>query len=208
MQIRKIGIGAALLLGVGAIIVGYATYAAWQKHAQQRRVAALVGDTTVKLRQALGTPTPDIVAALDANLKATHASRDPAFADAAEHYIIGAREITRRLVAVRFIEREAAASRAALSGHMAHSARRSDAWLRDAIELKKRVERQHYDLDLTLKGLDELLFTLPDAEKQLEPRVGSQALVSRNVIDATRKHLQADAQRANAELLKVRQLVP
>jgi len=208
MQIRKIGLGAALLAGVGAIMVGYASYAAWQKHAQQRRVAALVGDTTVKLREALRTPTPDIVAALDANLKATHASRDPAFADAAEHYIIGAREITRRLVAVRFIEREAAASRAALTGHMAHSARRSDAWLRDAIELKKRVERQHYDLDLTLKGLDDLLFTMPAAEKQLEPRVGTAALLAPTVLDATRKQLQVDSQRANAELLKVRQLVP
>ena len=208
MQLRKIGTGAAALLIVGAVLVGYATYAGWQKHAQQRRVAALVSDTTVKLREALGAPTPDIVAALDRNLKATSASRDPAFADAAEHYIIGAREITRRLVAVRFIEREAAASRAALTGHMAHSARRSDAWMRDAIELKKRVENQHYDLGLTLKALDDLLFTLPEAEKQLEPRVGAAALLAPAVVDATRKQLQADAQRANAELLKVRQLVP
>ena len=208
MQIRKIGIGAALLLGVGAIIVGYATYAAWQKHAQQRRVAALVGDTTVKLRQALGTPTPDIVAALDANLKATHASRDPAFADAAEHYIIGAREITRRLVAVRFIEREAAASRAALAGHMSHASRRNSGWLRDALSLKQRVEREHYDLGIALKALDELLYTIPESEKRLAPHVGQALLLDLKVADAARRQAQADAERAHDELTRVRRLVP
>jgi hypothetical protein len=208
MGIKKIGGGALALLIVGAAVVIYASHAAWQKRTQQRQVAALVGDTTVRLRTAFGAPTPDLVAALDANLKATHAPRDPALADAAEHYIIGAREITRRLVAVRFIEHEAAASRAALTGHMAHSARRSDGWLRDAVALKKRVEAQHYDLDLTLKGLDELLFTLPESEKQLAPRIGAAALLDPGLIEATRNELHAEGERANAELLKVRQLVP
>ena len=195
-------------LAVG-VLLGQASYVVYQKRAQQKQVAALVGDSTAKLRQALGAKvTPELVSALDANLQATKAPRLPELADAAEHYIIGAREIARRRVVVTDLERRAAASRAALSGHMAHASRRNSAWLRDALSLKQRVEREHYDLGIALKALDELLYTLPESEKRLAPHLSQALLLDLKVADAARRQAQADAERAHDELTRVRRLVP
>jgi hypothetical protein len=192
-----------------AAVVGQAGFVAYQKRAQQKQVAALIGDSTEKLRQALGAKvTPELVTALDANLQATKAPRLPDLADAAEHYIIGAREIARRRVVTTDLERRAAASRAALAGHMAHASRRNPAWLRDALSLKQRVEREHYDLGIALKALDELLYTLPESEKRLAPHVGQALLLDLKVADAARRQAQADAERAHDELTRVRRLAP
>ena len=199
------GIGVAVALALG----GYLFYAAVQKRAQQHQIVAMVQDTTEKLRQALAAkPATDLVEAIDANLKAARAPRDPRLADAAERYILGAREIARRRVAVAGLERQAAASRQALSGHMARAARRNDAWMRDALALKKRVENDYFDLGVTLKAIDDLLFKLPDSERALEPRVGASSLLDADTIAVARKTTQDDARRAADELSQLRRIGP
>ena len=58
---------------------------------QQKEVAALIGDSTQRLREALtAKASPDVVGALDANLQATKAPRLPQLEGAAENYIVGA----------------------------------------------------------------------------------------------------------------------
>jgi hypothetical protein len=89
---------------------------------------------------------------------------------------------------------------------MSRGARRNDAWFRSALELKQRVEREHRDLDLTLKALDELLYTLPEAEKQLEPHVAPAVLLEEKERRAARDELQLEAKRAATALEKVRGL--
>jgi hypothetical protein len=168
-----------------------------------------VGDTTARLREALGAKaTPEMVGALDKNLKAAKAPSDPELADAAEHYIISAREIARRMVSVRELERQAAASRAALNGHMARAAHRNDVWVRDAVALKKRVEAQHFELGVTLGALDQLLNTFPDSEKRLQARVDPSLLLEASFVNAARNQLKEEGYRAHDELLKVRRFVP
>lgn len=198
-----------LIAIVALVVVGYLTYAAMQKRAQQRHVAEMVRDTTEKLRVALAAkPAPELIAAIDANLKAARAPRDPALADAAERYILGAREIARRRVDAERLMRQAAASRAALGGHMARAARRNDAWLRDAIVLKKRVEADYFDLDLSLKALDDLLFKLPDAEKLLAPRVDADFVLDAAAIQSARQQAEAGKRRAAEELNQARRFLP
>ena len=188
---------------------GYLSYAAAQKRAQQRQVAETVRDTTEKLRQALAQkPAPELVDAIDANLKAARAPRDPNLADAAERYIIGAREIARRRVDAERFARQAAASRSALAGHMARAAHRNDGWMRDAIALKKRVETDYFDLGVTLKAMDDLLFKLTDSKNRLEPRVGGDSLLEAAVVASARKQAQDEAQRATAELNQLRRIGP
>lgn len=201
------------LAGPVAIVVlalaGYLAYGAAQKRAQQRHVTELVRDSTEKLRQALGpNASPELVGEIDTNLRSVKAPRDPALADAAEQYITGAREIARRRVAVAELERKAAASRAVLAGHMARASRRNDAWLRDALALKKRVENDHFELGVTLKALDELFYTLPDSEKPLVPRVAADALLDANLAASARKQVQDEERRAAEELTRVRNIVP
>ena len=169
----------------------------------------MVQDTTDKLREALTQKaTPDLVDAIDANLKAARAPRDPQLADAAEHYILSAREISHRRAEGDRLRARALDSRGALSGHMAHAQRRSESWLRDALALKKRLENDYFDLGVTLKALDDLLYKLPDEEKPLEARIGAATLLERDAIAAARKQAQADAQRAADELAAARRIVP
>src|SRR5438105_299119 len=105
----------ALAIAAG---VGYAMVGAAQKRAEHRQVVELLADSTEKLRQALTAKADSgLVAAIDANLKATRAPRDPQLAGAAEQYILSAREITRRLADVDRYWRQAEASRAVLAGH-------------------------------------------------------------------------------------------
>ena len=209
MLAKGIGLALAIVVFTLAVVFGRIGYAHYDKRVQQHKVTALVGDTTAKLREALGAqPTPQIVSALEANLEAAKAPRDPELADAAGLYIVGAREIARRMVNVRELERQAAASRQALTGHMARAAWRNDAWMRDAIALKKRVEAQHYELGVTLGALDHLLYTFPDSEKRLQPRVDPSLLLETSFVDATRAQLKEEGYKAHDELMKVRRYVP
>src|SRR5438270_4898732 len=143
----------AALVIAGALI-GYAMYGKHQRLQQERAAAALIADTTAQLRQALtATPTKEIFSRIDGNLRSLKAPRQPELADAAEDYSIGAREIVRRrLDGARFAQ-QAAASRQALSAHMnAAGGRTGGAWIRTALDLTRRLEREHFKLDDTLKA--------------------------------------------------------
>lgn len=194
---------ALFLLGAS----GYWVQAAWDKRAQQHKVAGLVRDTTDELRRGLAPhASASLVAQIDDNLQAAKAPRDPQLAEAAELYILGAREIVRRRVEAERLERDAAASRQALAVHMARSGRRNDAWFHNALELKQRVEREHRDLGVTLKALDELLYSLPDAEKPLAEHVAPAALLEDDARREARRQLELETQRAAAALEKARAL--
>ena len=198
------------IIAIGAIaLVAYGIHAATQKRAQQHQVSAVVQDSTDKLRAALTQKaSADLVAALDANLSAARAPRDPQLTHGAEHYILSAREIARRRVDTDRLWARALGSRQALAGHMARAERRSEPWLRTAVALKKKVEDDYFEVGITLKALDELLYRLPEEEKRLEARVGAAALLERDAINLARKQAQADAQRASDELASVRRIAP
>jgi len=197
----------AVLAIVGAVI-GYTMYSKYQTVRQERAVAALVGDTTTQLRQALtAAPTKENFSRIDGNLRSLKAPRQPELADAAEHYILGAREIVRRrLDAARFAQ-QAAAGRQALTAHMnAAGGRRGETWFRAALDLKKKVEREHFELDITLKALYELLGSLPEAQSRLAPHVRPALLLEDRLRLQAREQARADAERAAGELEKVRRL--
>jgi hypothetical protein len=197
---------AAVVLAIAGA-TGYWGYAAKQKKQQQRAVAALLGDTTAQLRKALNAPPPPgLVAKIDGNLKAAKAPRDRELASAAELYIQGAREIVRRRGDQERLAREAAMSRRALTMHMAAASGRDTYWIRVATDLKKRVERDHFDLEVSLKALSELLLQLPEATKRLEPRVDHSLLLEEAERRNARERAQEAAKRAAEELEKVRRL--
>lgn len=201
----KLIVAAVVLALAGEI--GYSIYVGKQKKEQQRKVTELVADTTTLLRKALSAPPePEAVERLDGNLKAAKAPRDPALAIAAEEYIHGAREIVRRRGDAERLTREAAMNRRSLSMHMAAASRRDTYWIRVATDLKKRVERDHFELDNSLKTLQHLLLSLPEAQKRLEPQVGAALLLEDGERRAARERAEQNAKRAHDELEKVRRL--
>jgi hypothetical protein len=205
MSNRTVVVAAVVAIVVAAGL--YVGYAAAQKRSQQRHVKALVVDTTRQLQQVLAAKSsPEVAAALDANLKSTKAPRDPQLADAAEDYIISAREFARRRAEVDRLWRQAAASRHALAAHMANASHRSTGWLNQAIALKKRVEDDHFNLGVELKALDELLFTLAEAEQRLEPHLGRAALIDDTLRVSARRQAQDELRRAADDLERARHL--
>ena len=195
-------------LVIAGAVMGYTMYGRYQRLQEERAVTALVADTTTQLRQALtATPTKEIFSRIDGNLQSLKAPRQPELADAAEHYILGAREIVRRRVDGARFAQQAAAGRQMLTAHMtAAGGRRGEGWFRGAIDLKKKVEREHFELDVTLKALYELLGSLPDAEKRLAPHVQPALLLEEPLRLQARDQARKDAERAAAELEKVRRL--
>ena len=186
---------------------GYYFYAQKAKKEQQRKVTELVADTTGLLRKALtAPPSAELVARIDGNLKAAKAPRDPMLTGAAEEYIHDAREIVRRRNDAERLTREAAMNRRALSMHMAAASGRDTYWIRVATDLKKRVERDHSELDTSLKVLSTLLFNLPESQKRLEPLLGAPLLLEESERRAARERAEENAKRAQEELEKVRRL--
>ena len=180
-----------------------------RKKVEDNRVALLVADATAELRKALRAgPSTASVAKLDQFVQAAKSSPNPAAGSAAEAYVLGAREIARRRAESERLAGEAAAARNALAGHMARAERRGTNWIRDAAELKRRVEAAHAELARSLKTLDDLLYSLPDSEKRLAPHVVGTALAEASEIDAARARAQDDAKRAASELEQVRRIVP
>jgi|SRR5262245_1761061 len=178
-----------------------------RKKVEDDRIAVLVADTTVQLRQALGAgPIAPSAAKIEEHLQAAKASPNAAAGSAAESYMLGARGIARARAESERLTREYAAARNALAGHLARAERRNTAWIRNAAELKRRVEASHADLERSLKTLDGLLNNLPDAERRLAPHVAAPALLDAGEIDAARKRAQDESKRAAAELEQVRRL--
>jgi hypothetical protein len=197
---------AALVLAIAGG-TAYWLYAEKQKKEQQRAVIALLGDTTAQLRKALnGPPAPELVSKIDGNLKLVTAPRDPQLAEAAGHYIHGAREIARRRSDAERLSREAAMSRRALAMHMAAASGRDSYWIRVASDLKKRVERNHHELEVSLKALSHLLYTLPESQKELAPHVDASLLLEDAERRKARERAEEAAKRAADELEKVRRL--
>jgi hypothetical protein len=199
------GIAVAVLAAAG----GYLAWSSSQKTQQQAALRALLAESTAILRESLAkNPTPEVAAKLDANLQAISAPRDRAFADAAEHYVLGAREIVRkRLDADRLIG-EAGEARRALAAHLARPSVPRERWIHAATEIKRRVETHHGDLGRVLKALDENLESMADAHKRLAPFVAAESLVAADAVAAARKRAQAEMAAAAADLEKARSLAP
>ena len=198
----------AAALGSAIAAAGFTLYTASKKRAEQHAVVSVIGETTVQLREALKAPSPEALEKIEGHLRAARGWSNAPVADAAEHYLLGAREIVRRRADSARLAQKAAASRAALSAHMSGASRRDTPWFRAASDLKKQVERDHFDLDVSLKALAELLDSLPDAHKRLAPHVEPALLLEDGVRRQAQQQAVAEARRAAGDLEKVRNLLP
>jgi hypothetical protein len=189
-----------------AMVVGYFLHQEARARLEAREVVVTVRESTAQLKLGLKL-VPEALAKLEKNLATAKEWSDVEMAEAAEEYILGAREILRRRAEATRLARKAAASRAALAAHMHAADRRNSAWIRNATQLKRQVERDHFDLNVQLSALADLLQSLPEANKRLAPHVEASLLLD----DATRRSAHsgvlAEAKRADAQLQKTRSLL-
>jgi hypothetical protein len=205
---RNTSVVTAVLVLVVVTGVGYGGYRFFKERADQRAVAQVVGETTSQLREALKTASPEAAGKIDEKLELARGWSNVYMADAAEHYLVGAREIAeRRADAARHAQRFAAARRA-LGAHMNHAGARDSSWIRAALELKKEVDHAHFELETSLNALAELLQSLPEAQKRLEAYVDPSLTLEEGLRRKAREQVLDEVKRAKLQLQDTRLFVP
>jgi hypothetical protein len=194
--------GLAISAGVGFLLHKEA-----RQRSEARAVLTIVQEATVELERGLKMPSQEAVARVDGSLRVAQGWHDRNLVEDTEPYLVGVREILRRRADASRLTQKAASSRAALAAHMSHAGRRDTPWIRAAMDLKKQVERDHFDLDVQLNALASLLGNLPEANKRLAPHVQASLLLEETKRRNARDAVLAEAKRARDELDKARALL-
>lgn len=197
---------ASLVIAVAAG-VGYVVHKEAKARSEARAAEAAVREATAQL-MGLKSVSPDALQKIEANMRTAKTWGNAELADATEHYLIGTREILRRRAEANRLQQKAAASRAALAAHMARAGGRDTAWIRTASSLKKQVERDHFDLEMMLNALADLIEGLPEANKRLAPHVEASLLLDDRSRERARLAVVQETRRASAELASVRNILP
>jgi len=208
MSITKI---AGILVAAGGLAiaasVGYLLHKEARQRSEARAVVTIVQEATVELERGLKMPSQEAVAKVEGSLHVAQGWHNRELVQDTEPYLVGVREILRRRADASRLTQKAASSRAALTAHMSHAARRDSPWIRAAMALKKQVERDHFDLDVQLNALADLLGSLPEANKRLAPHVQASFLLEESKRRNARDAVLAEAKRARDELEKARALL-
>jgi hypothetical protein len=205
---KKLSIGAIALAVI--VILGLVAFLGFKGHKKKQdetAIVAAVAESTLLLQETLGAAPPgDAVARLDTHLARIKAAEKTPLADAAEDYVLGAREIARRQADARRLAPQTAVARQALLAHLAAGGRRTDAWFKHAGDLKKRVENAHYELGVPLKTLDSLLDGMQESRKRVGPLTGEKLVISSEALSKARQHVQDELKRSATELERARQI--
>lgn len=205
---RNANLAIAVLTLVVVLGMGYGGYRFFKDRADQRAVVEVVGETTSQLREALKTASPEAAGKIDEKLKIARSWRNVYMADAAEHYLVGAREIAKRRADAARNAQRFAASRRALSAHMNRAGARDSSWIRSASQLKKEVDQAHFELETSLKALAELLQSLPEAQKRVEAYVDASLTLEEGLRRKAREQVLDEVERAARQLQDTRLFVP
>jgi hypothetical protein len=202
VRARTVGIALAVL--VAATAGGYWTYGEYRKRELHERVVALVSETTVRLRDALGgyagTPGSDsaqFIRRLEdhavevdrrlEDLRATGAAPDRALVDAAELYVVTARELLRRMGSTQRYREEFSQSMQRLLGLMREAGRRSDAWIGQAVRAREQTERDYANYRGAVDAYRALLDALPAAHAKLGPAIDPALLLEEKLRTTARE---------------------
>lgn len=211
----------AVVALVFAAALGYWLFGAQQAREVRKNALASVTDTSARLREALAIetgPAPadraETVRKLDghatavekhlAALKGADAARDRALADAADYYVVTAREILKRLADSHRYRLLLAESYQALRDHMRSGSRAAD-WVKGAVKARERVNKDYRGYSLAADALDQILRTLGPAQQKIAPYVEASVLIPESLVEDARARIQAESTRLTAEIERSRQ---
>lgn len=211
-------------IAAGALLLAVTAW--WVYQAQQERriaatVTALAREAGTRLRDALildaQPQAEDSARKLEAHLAAVdghlqklrglNTTSVPALGEAADDYVLTAREILRRLTAGQRSRLEFAQSSRALLEHM-RADRGGASWVGEAVRLKDRVEKDFSDHQAATEALAKLLESFPAAQARIAPYIETPLLIDDKLLGAVRQRALASAQQATNEIAKIRKWVP
>lgn len=220
MNSRTIGI--AVTAAVVAAVLGYWGYGAHKSREAQRMALGQVADAAVRLREALtievgksGADPAQIVQKLDEHaaavdrglqgLKRVDASNHQALVDAADDYLLTAREILKKQADSHRYRSMWMQSWQALREHLRHDTR-TGAWVQQAVKARERANRDFRAYSMAAEALGKLLESFAASQKRVAPYVGTGALIADDLVASARARVAEDLQRATADMDKFSQL--
>lgn len=184
--------GAAALVLLVAALAGWQGYAGYRQHSLRQAVVPQLQAADAKLREALGEPLePDPAQAEQsaamleataqdlegrlAGLRALDAAPDPTRVASAEEALDNAAALVRAQASVVRAGIAFGQARDALVAHMRSVGTRRGAWVSEAIELKRRMDKAYFDYKLALDSLKARLGDVPDEAlaAQLRARIAA-----------------------------------
>ncbi len=208
---------AVLLIGT---VLAYAVLRGYRTHAAQGVVTALVAETSTRLRDALAADARAAPAAaarrlddqadeIDQRLAALHRVRpapDRALVDAADLYMVTARELVRRTAASLRYRESFAASTGALRALAETADRRSGVWIGRVISAKEQAERDYSDYRRALDAMVSLLESLAEPRARLARQIDPAMLVEEALRAEAEARAREAAKRAADQLDQARRL--
>jgi hypothetical protein len=192
---------AVILLPLVVAAVGYWGYGEHKKRELPKTVSALVHNASQRLEDALSSDgeatgaSPEAAHRLDQHLVAVDrhllrlrgmdATTIEEFANAADDYLLTAREILRRRASDHHYRMQLSESTQALRHHM-RSDNRTGAWITQAVQTKEQVAADYRDYRLTTEALAKLLGLFSASRAKLAPHVDHRLLADENVVAAAR----------------------
>jgi hypothetical protein len=140
-----------------------------------------------------------------AALRALGAARNPGLADAADDYVLTAREILKRLADSERHHHALTDSLQHLREHM-RAADRTGAWVTEAVRAREMMDRDYRHYSLAAQTLDTLLDAFPAAQSAIARHLGAGLLIDDGLVSEVRERTLAAARRAAGEVEKLRQL--
>ena len=214
----RFGIAAAVLAVALALALVWWGYKAYKKNELQQNVVVLVQDSTSRLQEALGLMTAGVevrgrleasFAALQVSverLQAMDATLNPPLVRAAEAYLTDVHALLRRQLATHGGRDAVRADLTEIVAHMRSAGGRSEEWIRQALALKQRLEKNYFDYRFAAGGLEKSLLALHDTRKGLEPFIPPTLLIYASLISSAEKQLLEMSEQLKKQVENTRKL--
>lgn len=214
---------ARILVAIAAIsALGYWGYGAYKQYETRKTVVAMLKDTSQRLRDAFTNEAeaqlasiPDTVGKLDSRtaeidryysrLRRMDASSVPELQEAADDYLLTAREIMRRVAAIHRSSMVLSESRTTLVNHM-RSDRGGMTWPGEAVRARERVEHDYREFRLASEALVRLLETFPASQAKIAPYVEPALLIEESLVKHASARLLATSKQTAVEIEKITNL--
>jgi hypothetical protein len=180
-KLRTLAVAAAL------IVLAVGTWLAYDKYSRRNHVVTMVKDAAVRLTSVLqaqaGGAAPidyeshaTAIEGYASTLRRMNTSSFTPLADAADDYLVTAREIARRSVDIRRARERLTASLPALGQHI-RTDRGAAAWTGEAMKLKETLDRDFRDYRIAVDAYRSVLGSLLVSQANVSSRVEDLPLI-------------------------------
>lgn len=193
-----------IVVVVAALVLAVGTWLAYEKYSRRSHVVAMVKDAAARLDAVLQAqlnddPKVDLEAHATAlegyasTLRRMNTASFTPLADAADDYLVTAREIARRAVEMRRARTALDSSVPALSTHIT-SDRGAASWTGEAMRLKQTLDKDFRDYRIAGEAYRTLLGSFSASQSKAAPHVESLTVIDEALVGkAARKALDAYA---------------